>query len=275
MRIIFFFLFCGFWASAEPALRVEIFDSPEEVAEACSRKIARLIRTKKNCVLGLATGNTPIPTYRALVCELSDADLSQVVTFNLDEYAGLSPQDPRSFHSFMEMHLFSLLLESPQRPCGFKRENLHLPHAEATEFPLLASEAQKYESELARLGPIDLQILGIGTNGHIGFAEPGSSFENRTSLVRLTENTRRDNQSSFGSDSVPEFALTMGISTILQAKEIILLATGAKKAEIIRQLLSVPISPDLPATALRLHPNATLYLDREAAAFIGQLHAEK
>ncbi len=266
MRLLIFLLFFGTLTAEEPRLRIEIFDTPEELAEACASKIARLIQTKKNCVLGLATGNTPIPSYRALANKVAQTDLSEVVTFNLDEYIGLAPEDPRSFHSFMETHLFSSLLESPARPRGFKRSNLHIPEGK--------QKAEEYEAAIARLGPIDLQILGIGTNGHIGFAEPGSPFESKTSVVQLSENTRRDNQPAFGSDPVPEFAITMGISTILQAKEILLLATGSKKAEIIRQMLTQPISPWIPATAVRLHPNATLFLDREAASLLGSLHAK-
>lgn len=266
MRILIFLFLFGTLLAEEPRLRVEIFETPEEVAEACAEKIVRLIKTKKNCVLGLATGNTPIPSYRALARKAANLDLSEVVTFNLDEYVGLAPEDPRSFHSFMETHLFSHLIKSPARPNGLKKDHLHIPEGERT--------GEEYEAAIARLGPIDLQILGIGTNGHIGFAEPGSSFESKTGIVQLTENTRRDNQSAFGSDPVPEFALTMGIATILQAKEILLLATGRKKAEIIRQALTAPISPAIPATALRLHPNATLLLDREAASLLDSLHAE-
>lgn len=269
-----------------------IFESPEDLGKACARQIVDLIlenqKENKPTVLGLATGNTPIPVYRELkqLVQKEKIDLSQVITFNLDEYLGLPIDDPNSYHSFMFEQLFSDLLQTS----NLDPRNIHIPNGYAkTErdlssqelealfiaFPnriknsplsqeeelwILKQRADQYEHDISRLGPIDLQILGIGTNGHIGFAEPGFSFSQDTSLVQLTENTRRDNACVFNGE-VPRFAITMGIGTILKAKKIYLLATGEKKREIIEKALQFPISPSIPATSLRMHPCVSFFLD--------------
>jgi N-acetylglucosamine-6-phosphate deacetylase len=254
------------FASFDPT--VTIFPTQQEVGEAAARRIVELIvqrqKEGRSVVLGFATGSTVLPVYAALkkIVKENKMDLSHVTTFNLDEYVGLGADDPQSFHSFMFEHLFNELLYSSDNPRGIRRENIHIP--EGRDDRLVA---QEYEALIARFGPIDLQILGIGTNGHIGFAEPGTSFSTRTMRIHLTENTRRDNARFFEGhlDAVPEKAITMGIATILEAKEILLLATGEKKASVIAKALKAGISSSVPASSLRLHKNARIFLDERAA----------
>lgn len=257
--LILFFLSAS--AVAEYCPSVVVFDSKEAQGRHCAQEIVSQILQDqtigKRTVLGLATGSTPIPVYEALISLVKEqgVDLSTVITFNLDEYLGLSPSHPQSYHAFMFEHLFQALLSF-----GLKSENIHIPNG-------LAADAEEYERLLQQMGPTDIQILGIGTNGHIGFAEPGSSFSGATQIVKLSENTRRDNARFFHDDlnAVPEYAVTMGIGTILRAKKIILLASGPAKAAIIDKTLHGPISEEVPATALRLHPNAVFFLDESAA----------
>jgi N-acetylglucosamine-6-phosphate deacetylase len=233
----------------------EIFSSPEIASERAARKIADLLKSKEDAVLGLATGKTMIPVYAALkriVLEES-IDLSNVITFILDEYLDLSPSDPESFRSFMFTQIFNELLRF-----GLKEENIHIPTSETWE---------QYEALLLELGPIDLQILGIGRNGHIGFSEPGTPFDSQTMIVNLTETTRKDNASSWNGnlDLVPRRAVTMGIETILRAKEIVLLAFGESKADAINKTLNGPMTDQVPSTALQMHPKTTFLLDEKAA----------
>lgn len=274
--------------------KVHVYSNPASVGAVCAKKIVDTIQANQQrglpTVLGLATGATPIPLYQALVKLVKEegVDMSTVITFNLDEYTSLAPNHPGSYHTFMYENLFKEL--------GVKPENIHLPNAYAKHlsdltakekeiikkaFPkrgkdetlsceeemwILKRRSKEYESEIARLGPIDIQLLGIGSNGHIGFAEPGSSFQGITSIVQLTERTRQDNSRFFKNfEDVPKFAMTMGIQTILQAKQLILLATGKQKSKIIQQVLQKKPTEDIPATALKLHPQADFFLDREAA----------
>src|SRR5579872_7458383 len=176
-------------------LPVSIFSTPELMGEAAAKKIAALISEKKNAVLGLATGSTMLPVYAALkkIVKEKDLDLSQVVTFNLDEYMGIPSNHPQSYHTFMFDHLFEDLLASSENPRGIKKENIYIPEGMEDE----------YETLIAEKGPIDIQLLGIGRNGHIGFAEPGTPFDARTMIVSLTDHTRKDNSRFFDSfDSV-------------------------------------------------------------------------
>jgi N-acetylglucosamine-6-phosphate deacetylase len=286
---------------------IQIFNSPEELGKACAQRMADLICLNQSqgrpTILGLATGSTPIPVYKAFkeIAKEEDLDLSQVVTFNLDEYCGLPRSDPRSYYSFMFIHFFNDLLCSPDNPKGLRQENIHIPNGYAKkeedlsaqelsmlrqQFPrktttfltkeeeywILNQRAKEYENLIRECGPINFQILGIGTNGHIGFAEPGSSLEGRTIVVELSENTRKDNARFFDdkTEDVPLYAMTMGIGTILEADQIILLASGEKKADIIEKVLSHSVSPELPATALHLNPNVSFFLDVQAASDIGR-----
>ncbi len=295
------FLFVFFWTlslfAADPA--VSVFSSAHDVGEAAAKKIADLILQKKNPVLGLATGSTMLPVYAALkkIAKETDLDLSNVIAFNLDEYMDIPASHPQSYRSFMFSHLYGDLLYSPDNPRGIKLENIYIPKGAAScigdlsgeesaafieQFPhrissdLLSEEertwigekrAAEYEAWIAQKGPIDLQLLGIGGNGHIGFAEPGTPFDSRTRIVKLTENTRKDNSRFFDSlDEMPKRAITMGIGTILKANEILLLATGEHKAEIIAKTLHAPFGEEIPSTSLRLHEKTSIYLDEKAAS---------
>ncbi len=260
MKKIQFLIVCFLWFTPLFGVELQIFDSPDALAEAVAREIADSIHQKPRTVLGLATGSTPIPVYRDLIqiAHEENLDFSEVITFNLDEYADLPLDHPNSYHTFMDEFLFN----------SFPTLNIEHIHFPSQDHPA------EYEEQIAREGPIDIQILGIGTNGHIGFAEPGTTLEGHTELVRLTENTRKDNARFFGDDirKVPQYAVTMGIKTILGAKKIYLLATGKNKAKIIKALLEEEISSNIPATALKMHSNTKIYLDKEAASMLKVTH---
>ncbi len=216
-------------------------------------EIRDLVDERPDARLGLATGGTMEPVYQGLVA--SDADLSRVTTFNLDEYVGLSPQHPQSYRSFMEARLFG--------PKRMSRKQTHLPQGDA---PDPEAEADRYEAQIAD-GGLDLQLLGIGANGHIGFNEPTSSLGSRTRVKTLTRRTRDDNARFFDDpDEVPRFAITMGIATILDARHVILLATGSAKAEAVAAMVEGPLSAVCPASALQLHRRATIVVDEAAAS---------
>ena len=236
----------------------------QSAAQAIAREIADLIEIRsksgKPTVLGLATGSTPLPLYAELVRLHRNADLSfrSVITFNLDEYEGLSPAHPQSYRRFMEEHLF--------RHLDIPAENIHFPDG-------LTKDATKhcadYEDAIRRIDGIDLQILGIGRTGHIGFNEPPSAAGTRTRRVRLDEMTRRDNSIFFGEfGQVPQHALTMGVATIMEARRIELLAFGEGKADIVRRAIKEVPMAGCPATWLQLHPRCTFHLDMAAAKLL-------
>ncbi len=236
----------------------------EEDAEAASRwaaeRIASLVRRKPNAVLGLATGGTPIRCYAELIRLHQEAglDFSQVRTFNLDEYVGLAPDHPQSYRRFMEEQLFDKL--------NIPREQTHVPNGLADDFEQFADA---YEQQIREAGGIDLQLLGIGRDGHIAFNEPGSSLASRTRLKCLTQETIDDNARFFeASEEVPSLAVTMGVGTILEARECLLLAAGSGKASAIRLAVEGPVSAQVTASALQLHRRATIVLDAEAAAWL-------
>ena len=229
-----------------------------------ANKIEKLIRSKPDAVLGLATGGTPIPLYRELVNrhKKGKIDFSRVRTFNLDEYVGLAPSHPVSFNYFMHEQLFNHI--------NIKPENVHIPDGLAKDIP---SYCDEYERKIRECGGIDIQILGVGTDGHIAFNEPTSSLSSRTRLKTLTEQSRKDNSRFFSSlDDVPYHAITMGIATILDSKMCILLAFGEKKAEVVGKLVEGPISAMIPATALQLHQHVIVITDESAAE--GLAHVE-
>ena len=206
-------------------------------------------------VLGLATGSTPIGVYERLVagCENGDLDFSNITTFNLDEYCGLSENDPQSYHYFMNEHLFSKV--------NIDKERTHLPNANAKNFE---EECKRYDEMIVAHGGIDLQLLGLGGNGHIGFNEPSDSFVKGTNCVDLDEITINANARFFDSpDDVPRQAITMGIKTIMSAKKIIIIANGAAKKEILQKAIYGPITPMVPASVLQLHPDLTVVWSEE------------
>jgi glucosamine-6-phosphate deaminase len=237
-----------------------------EGERAVALEVAALVREREaagRCaVLGLATGRTPLGVYRELVRMTREEglELSRVTTFNLDEYEGLSPGDPRSFRSVMERALF--------QPAGFDPALIHFPEA-----GLAGAEQERacaaFEAAIREAGGIDLQLLGIGRNGHLAFNEPGSARDSRTRRVRLAESTRRDALADFASlEQVPTHAVSMGLATILEARALRVLAFGAAKREILGRILAEAPTPAdllLPASRLREHPDVLLWMDAEAA----------
>ena len=243
-----------------PVVIVEEYD---EIARLIARRIAELIRERasrgEKAVLGLATGSTPIGVYRELIRMHREEGLefSNVVTFNLDEYYPMQPDSIHSYHRYMWENLFDHI--------GIPRENVHLPLGDLPR-DQVEEAAAAYEQAIQQAGGIDYQILGIGKTGHIGFNEPGSGIESRTRLVALDTVTRRDAAADFfGEDNVPTEAVTMGVASIMDAREVALIATGEHKAAVVKRAVEGEIDPDVAATYLQEHPRATVYVDRAAA----------
>lgn len=244
-------------------MRVVILKTSEAVSQRAADLVCETIAAEEAPVLGLATGGTPVATYQELVrrYEAGDVTFSACTTFNLDEYVGLPEGHPESYRCFMNQHLFER--------ADFHTARCHLPQGDTQD---LQQACQAYEAKIRRSGGIDLQILGIGTDGHIAFNEPGSSLASRTRLKALTEQTRRDNSRFFDSlDEVPKLSITMGIGTILEAQKIVLLATGKGKAAAVQALAEGPVTASVPASALQLHANVTLLLDETAASKLERL----
>ena len=229
-------------------MEIIIQPTPEAATTIAARVLARLIREKP------ATGGTMGPLYRELVA--LNLDWSKLTTFNLDEYVGISPQHPQSYHHFMWQNLF--------RHVNVSIKNVNIPDGLAKDVP---AACENYERKISSVGGIDLQLLGIGTHGHIGFNEPTSSLASRTRIKTLTLQTLRDNARFFNSESeVPHHVITMGIGTILLSRHCVLLALGTKKARAIAEAAEGPITAMNPASALQLHPKVTVVLDEAAAA---------
>lgn len=243
------------------SVRVRVFHSADSVARALAREVTRALTAKPSLVLGLPTGRTPIALYREIVRlhRAGRADFSRAATFNLDEFAGVAARDPRSYHAFMRRHLFDHVNLSPGR--------MHFLDGAARD---VARECARYERAIERAGGIDLQILGLGVNGHIGFNEPARALVARTHRTRLKPATRRANAPPFGNRAVPRAALSMGMATILYGKRIVLLATGAAKARCVQRMIEGPVTPRLPGSFLQLHRQAEVWLDRAAAGRLGQ-----
>lgn len=248
----------GVWVSI--VVEVIIQPNKDSAASLVARVIAHELRANPHLVLGLATGNTMETVYRQLVRmhQQEKLDFSLCSTFNLDEYVGLFPSDPNSYRHYMDHHLF--------RHVNVDVRNTHLPNGLATD---LDSECRKYEALIQRFGGIDLQLLGIGKAGHIGFNEPLSALRSRTRVKALTPTTLKQNAAAFGGeDKMPRRAITMGVGTILECRRCILLATGKSKAEVIAKAVEGPITSMISATTLQLHARCTVVVDEEAA---GQL----
>jgi glucosamine-6-phosphate deaminase len=232
----------------------------DQIARPIAERIAEIVRARVNPVLGLATGSTPIGVYNELIRlhREEGLDFSRVVTFNLDEYYPMSPESIHSYHRYMWENLFDHI--------NIQRENVHIPRGDLPRDGVEA-HCRIYEEEIRRRGGIDFQILGIGKTGHIGFNEPGSGRHSRTRLVTLDRITRRDAAADFfGESNVPDEAITMGVATILEAREIALIATSEHKAAIVRRSIEGEIAPEVAATYLQEHPAATMWMDRAAAA---------
>ncbi len=241
------------------SVRILVYNDYAQMSAAAARHIASCVNARPDIVLGLATGSTPLGMYAELA-ELhrrEGLDFSGVTTFNLDEYCGLDDDDPRSYQRFMWEHLFAHV--------NLDRAQTHVPRG-ATRDP--EAECIRYEEMIRAAGGIDLQVLGIGMNGHIGFNEPGSAPNSRTRVVRLADQTVQVNRAKTAAEELPAFALSMGIGTIMDAREIILLANGDAKAGIIRQAVQGPVTCDIPASLLQRHPYVTVFLDRPAARLL-------
>jgi glucosamine-6-phosphate deaminase len=239
-------------------MEIIIKPSASEAQHEAARILRRQIQAKPNSVLGLATGATPIGVYAALVQmhEQGGLDFSRVVTFNLDEYVGLAPDHPRSYRQFMHRHLFGKVNLAP--------ENIHFPDGLAED---VAAHCAEYEAALVRAGGIDLQLLGIGREGHIGFNEPSSSLASRTRIKTLTPQTVKDNAKDFGSpEAVPRHVITMGVGTIMDSRQCLMLATGEAKAEAVARMAEGAITADLPGSILQMHPVCKVVVDEAAAS---------
>jgi glucosamine-6-phosphate deaminase len=235
-------------------MEIIIQPTPEAASAIAARMVARLLREKPDAVLGLATGSTPLLFYRELV--RTKFDWSRVRTFNLDEYVGLAPDHPASYHRFMQENLF--------RHVNIVESNVHIPDGLAGDIPGFCRD---YEQQIHAAGGIDWQLLGIGTDGHIGFNEPTSSLASRTRIKTLTQQTRADNARFFGGESaVPHHVITMGIGTIMEARQVVLLAFGPDKARAVAEAVEGPITAMNPASILQLHPVAKMVLDEPAAS---------
>ncbi len=240
-------------------MRIRVFASAGVLARTLALDVVRRLAEKPDAVLGLPTGLTPIPLYREIVrlhCG-GNVDFSRATTFNLDEFLGLAPDDPRSYRAFMQRHLFDHINIPPRR----------IQFLEGTAHDV-DGECERYERAVERAGGIDLQILGLGLNGHIGFNEPARALMARTHRTRLKTATRRANARFFENrlSAVPREGLSMGMATILHSKRIVLMATGATKARCVQRVIEGPVTPRLPGSFLQLHRCAEIWLDRPAAA---------
>ena len=236
---------------------VVIVESPEAAGELVAHHIAALVRTEPELTLGVATGSTPLPVYRALARErTAGLDLSRVRAFALDEYVGLPRQHPESYHSVIDREV--------TEPLGLDPSRVHVPDGEAAT---IATAGERYEAALEAHGGVDLQLLGIGSDGHVGFNEPGSSLASLTRIKTLTARTRADNARFFETpDQVPTHCITQGIGTILRAGHLVLLAFGAGKADAIAAAVEGPVTASLPASCIQLHAHVTVVVDEAAAS---------
>ena len=235
--------------------------TPEEMGKAAADEFEAVIHAKPACVIGLATGSTPLPLYRELIAreQAGLIDFSRVRSANLDEYKGLAPDHPQSYRRFMQENLFDHI--------SIKPENTIVPDGLAADIPAMC---EAYERKIEDWGGVDIQLLGIGHDGHIGFNEPGEAFELETHCVNLTAETIEANKRFFDGnvDLVPKQAYTMGIKTIMQARKVLMVANGAGKAEIVKKAFFGPVTPEVPASILQMHPDFTLVGDEEALSLI-------
>ncbi len=239
-------------------MEVVIKETYEEMSRAAAKAVARVMNRKPNAVLGLATGSTPLSLYKELVRmhKENGLDFSQVTTFNLDEYVGLTVNHPQSYHYFMHENLFKHINIAPQ--------NVYIPSGTTENY---AAFCAWYEQRIRDCGGIDLQVVGIGSDGHIAFNEPGSSLGSRTRIKTLARQTIEDNARFFEKlDDVPIYAITMGVGTILEARQIVMVANGAHKAEAVAAAIEGPVTSMITASALQLHRDTLCFLDRPAAS---------
>ncbi|MFC7062114.1 glucosamine-6-phosphate deaminase [Halobacillus seohaensis] len=242
-------------------MKIIVMKDYQELSEKVCELIEKQVNDQPKSVLGLATGGSPLGTYKELIkgYKKRAVDYQQVTTMNLDEYIGLDKSDPQSYHFFMRQHLFDEININPDRT--------YIPNGKANNQD---KECERYERLIEEVGPPDLQLLGIGQNGHIGFNEPGTSFTSETHIIELAESTRKANARFFDSlEDVPKQAITMGIRSILKSEKVILIASGERKAAAIKSLLEDEPSENMPASALKNHKNVTLIVDEEAYMKVG------
>jgi glucosamine-6-phosphate deaminase len=237
------------------AVRIVIEQDAVAVAARAAALVEALVRAKPDCVLGLAAGATPLAMYALLADPARSIDFSRVTLFSLDDYLGIDPDHPAACGRMLRTHFVG--------QAGFSPDRVHLMDGRPAGD--IVAHCAAFESAIRQAGGIDLQILGLGVNGHIGFNEPGSGLGERTRLVALSARTRKANAPGFAPEQVPPAALTMGIGTICEARRLLLLATGPAKAEAVRGMVEGPVSARLPASALQLHPDAVVMLDEAAA----------
>ena len=241
-------------------MEVIILKTAEEASQVAARLVARQVREKPHSVLGLATGSTPCKLYEILaqMHQNDGLDFSKTTTFNLDEYVGLHPGHPASYHRFMHENFFSHV--------NIPRDQIHLPDGLASDVP---AHCATYEKAILDAGKIDLQILGLGSDGHIGFNEQGSSLASRTRIKTLTQQTRSDNARFFtSSEEVPHHVITMGLGTIMESGTCLLLAFGKGKAQAVAASLEGPVTASMPGSLLQFHPKTKVLLDAESASLL-------
>ncbi len=238
----------------------------DEMSKEAAKVVSELVYEKPNCVLGLATGGTPLGLYNELIRmhQKDGLDFSKVTTFNLDEYIGLPPSHPQSYHYFMHENLFKHI--------NIDERYVHIPSGmvDVNDINRINRYCEWYEEQMVKAGGIDLQILGIGKNGHIGFNEPGSSLGSRTRIKTLTQSTKDDNARFFDGkvEEIPQYAITMGIGTIMDSHWIVLLASGKNKAKAVKDTVEGPVCARVPASILQMHRKAILIVDEDAASML-------
>ena len=236
---------------------VRILNTPEQIAVAAGEIFVRLVKENPKAKLGLATGASPVKMYQYLISQYENGylDFSEVASYNLDEYCDLPRADKNSYYTFMHENLFSQI--------NIKEEHVHLPNGNAAD---MDAECRRYDRLLADIGGVDVKLLGIGTNGHIGFNEPADAFTEGTYKVKLTDSTIRSNSIYFDEGKMPHYAVTMGVGTIMTAKKIVLIATGESKADAMRAMIRGEVTPHCPASILQTHPDAVIFMDKAAAS---------
>nr|DAL42254.1 MAG TPA_asm: deaminase [Caudoviricetes sp.] len=238
---------------------IKIYNNAEEIGCAAAQLYKELINGNPSAVLGLATGATPVPTYKKLIELYKNGEISfkDVTTFNLDEYCDLDKHDKNSYYTFMHENLFNYI--------DIKEENVNFLDGNAKDCD---AESKRYAEAIRAAGGIDLQLLGIGTNGHIAFNEPADKFTDEAFKVTLTQSTINSNQKYFGDVPMPRHAMTMGIGSIMRSKKILLIATGESKAKAIKAMVSGEITPQIPCSILNEHKDVVIMLDKAAASLI-------
>ncbi len=240
-------------------MEIKVFNTAVEVSEFVAKKLIERVKSKSNLNIGFATGRTMDAIYLNLINNVKTESLSfkDCKAFAVDEYIGLQKDSSNSFEHYLNLHVFDNL--------DFEKSNIFIPE---TSLEAIDEKCQEYELKIKNAGGIDFQLLGVGLNGHIGLNEPGSSLDSRTRIVALNSSTRNSNKALFRNESVPTVAVTMGIGTILDAKECCMVATGETKAEIVQKIINGDVNSKVPATALKQHKNSVLILDKNAAKLI-------